>query len=748
MRIKSVTLENFMAYRGSYTLPFREHQIVGILGEYEGEDARSNRAGKSAFFDAVHWCLTGKSRAKRDVQLIHHGQDRALVSVALEADDGAIATVTRWRHADNTGGLELVGYEGARKAVSQDAIDKLVGLNHRELEVTAFFKQGDIDQFMQADAQEKKTILRKWVEVAGWSRYEEDATAFKRKLTEEQTRLRTLLAAIGDDTTFDKDKLIAQQKELAAALEKLDAASKSCSDGLVRAELRIKELERGKEQATRLEFVERKIRQLKEGRPDGDAVKAELVELDMNLAKYPIMTGQQKTEAVEKRDLAVGRLADVAAAERLAMREQEVMSRERTGLCPLLKEACSRIEVTVEAKEDLKRRIAGFAERRERLEQTKERCGKVIRLHDMQEGWRREKAQLAERASRAKQVEKEIAEWMTERDKIRVALPVDAAAQEASARDEVRQWRERGQEIAAKIRGYQAQQGQVSQMFKQTVENEAKRAAYTKQLTDLEEQLGDAAYVAYMFGKNGIPSEQLENSFGQIERDANLVLRRLKAPFQVEIRATRELQTWEEACLACGKPFERGQRKPECRTCGVPRAKKQRDELDFKVLENGTERDFNMDSGGGKVLLSVGIRVALTLLARRRTGAAWSVLFMDEIFGALDPVNRKAMAELITTTLRRDLGFKQIFLISHTPDVQSAIADTLTVFRHKGGWSEPRWTAGEEDVDTRSRKGGVHSGGRGKEQSAGGAAKAAVPVGKGKGSAKAPTKRSAQRAEA
>jgi DNA repair exonuclease SbcCD ATPase subunit len=120
----------------------------------------------------------------------------------------------------------------------------------------------------------------------------------------------------------------------------------------------------------------------------------------------------------------------------------------------------------------------------------------------------------------------------------------------------------------------------------------------------------------------------------------------------------------------------------------VPREKKRKDELTLRVLEGGKERAFYLDSGGGQVMQSVAMRIALARLVQRRTGSAWSTLFMDEIFGSLDAVNRKAMADLLTTTLIKEFGFKQVFIISHVPGIQSATADVVSVFRRKGGYSE------------------------------------------------------------
>ena len=46
------------------------------------------------------------------------------------------------------------------------------------------------------------------------------------------------------------------------------------------------------------------------------------------------------------------------------------------------------------------------------------------------------------------------------------------------------------------------------------------------------------------------------------------------------------------------------------------------------------------------------------------------------------------MADLISSTLLRELGFEQIFMISHDPSIQSATAENLVIMRdQEAGYS-------------------------------------------------------------
>ncbi|HEC36267.1 MAG TPA: hypothetical protein ENI39_07020, partial [Anaerolineae bacterium] len=61
-----LSLTNFMCYRQA-TVDFSGIHVACLAGE--------NGAGKSALLDAITWALWGKSRAKRDDELIRLGED-------------------------------------------------------------------------------------------------------------------------------------------------------------------------------------------------------------------------------------------------------------------------------------------------------------------------------------------------------------------------------------------------------------------------------------------------------------------------------------------------------------------------------------------------------------------------------------------------------------------------------------------------------------------------------------------------
>jgi len=158
----------------------------------------------------------------------------------------------------------------------------------------------------------------------------------------------------------------------------------------------------------------------------------------------------------------------------------------------------------------------------------------------------------------------------------------------------------------------------------------------------------------------------------------------------IEFKPDRELQSYEDCCVACGWEFPKGTRTKECENCGEKRRKKRKDEPELRVIDNGSEESFGLESGGGKTMISLSVRTALTLLKRRQTGSEFNVLFLDEVDAMLDQENKIAFMNLVTKILIKKFGFEQIFWISHDSRISESTPHTLKVVRN-GKYSKAGW---------------------------------------------------------
>lgn len=102
--------------------------------------------------------------------------------------------------------------------------------------------------------------------------------------------------------------------------------------------------------------------------------------------------------------------------------------------------------------------------------------------------------------------------------------------------------------------------------------------------------------------------------------------------------------------------------------------------VDMKI-KGGTADTFALLSGGEKTLVRLAVDVGLTRLSFSRVSQKPEIICLDEIFGSLDPHNRKNVFRLINK-LRKD--FSRIVLISHSPEINDKISHKILIEKGEG----------------------------------------------------------------
>lgn len=130
-------------------------------------------------------------------------------------------------------------------------------------------------------------------------------------------------------------------------------------------------------------------------------------------------------------------------------------------------------------------------------------------------------------------------------------------------------------------------------------------------------------------------------------------------------------------------------------------------ELDEKynitVLEEGIGKPVL--SGGEEDLANLVLRLAVSQMIAERSGQAFSLLVLDEVFGSLDETNRFSVLELL-----RALGdrFEQVILITHIETVREGLDQVISVrYDPSLAASIVRQTAGEGSAVSRERDAGL-----------------------------------------
>jgi exonuclease SbcC len=98
--------------------------------------------------------------------------------------------------------------------------------------------------------------------------------------------------------------------------------------------------------------------------------------------------------------------------------------------------------------------------------------------------------------------------------------------------------------------------------------------------------------------------------------------------------------------------------------------------LDIRIGDSAGERPYENYSGGEQFRVNFAIRLALSRILARRSGARLQTLVIDEGFGSQDANGRQRLVEAITT-IQDD--FERILVITHIDELQDAFPTRIEV---------------------------------------------------------------------
>ena len=153
------------------------------------------------------------------------------------------------------------------------------------------------------------------------------------------------------------------------------------------------------------------------------------------------------------------------------------------------------------------------------------------------------------------------------------------------------------------------------------------------------------------FGRNGIQALIIEDALPQIENDANNLLARL-----TDNRMSLKLQ------LIDGRRIRGSDALSE--------------EMSIDISDEMGTRAYETFSGGEAFRINFALRIALSRLLARRSGAPLPILFIDEGFGSQDAAGQERLIEAIQS-IRDD--FDKIIVITHVEGIREAFDTRIQV---------------------------------------------------------------------
>jgi DNA repair protein SbcC/Rad50 len=228
-------IKNFLAYRAPEPLRFDGIHLACLTGP--------NGAGKSSLLDAISWALWGKSRAHRDEELIHQGQNDMQVQLDFEQESVLYRVVRRRTRKGSVGTLDLYAQDEdgnwnnigePSKTATQDKITRLLRLDYDTFVNSAFLQQGKADAFTTKTPTERKRTLSDILGLERWKTYEDAAKA---RLDEVEREIKLI-----DDTVASIDNDLRREVDLRHSLEAAEKAQDDARQALEIAEIELEKV--------------------------------------------------------------------------------------------------------------------------------------------------------------------------------------------------------------------------------------------------------------------------------------------------------------------------------------------------------------------------------------------------------------------------------------------------------------------------------------------------------------------------
>lgn len=246
MRILRIYLENFMAHRQT-DIDCSQFRSALVVGRINSDPRESNGVGKSTIFRAIVFALYGEADIKLE-RIVRRGADRCLVTLEFEIN-GSTYRVTRKRTRKNNkaeleiwtkGSLDWENISNRTNSQTEEDLAKIVRINSVAFQHSVLFAQNSVAGLASATATERKNLLKEPFHLSIYSKYEkaakDRASALAKEIDKVQNKIEDLGNPLADITLLQKLRSDARasfdenEKNCALLLETLDSFKAHLAD--------------------------------------------------------------------------------------------------------------------------------------------------------------------------------------------------------------------------------------------------------------------------------------------------------------------------------------------------------------------------------------------------------------------------------------------------------------------------------------------------------------------------------------
>ena len=223
-----LSINNFYSHEDS-VVDFEEFSSCLIIGNTEGDYARSNGSGKSVIFESILWCLFNKSRASMMDDIVSWGKTSCSVELVFSHFNedykllrsrnkvSSTSSVDLFRLDDSEGWLNI---SGSTAGLTNKMVEDLIGLDYKTFINSVYFRQNDISEFADSEPGRRKEILKSIIDISRWDEYERLVKSSLRDIKKESSSVEESISnydlVLSDNATL-KESLDSKKIELKSA---------------------------------------------------------------------------------------------------------------------------------------------------------------------------------------------------------------------------------------------------------------------------------------------------------------------------------------------------------------------------------------------------------------------------------------------------------------------------------------------------------------------------------------------------
>lgn len=239
-------------------------------------------------------------------------------------------------------------------------------------------------------------------------------------------------------------------------------------------------------------------------------------------------------------------------------------------------------------------------------------------------------------------------------DKLDVQIKEKVSTLPKSMSDKVEQLREQDNDLREELGNLKAELVSIEKVAKEFKEIKDKKASLTQKKKLILNKMNIYAKLMNAFGKNGIQAYIIDNIIPELNHITNDIISKV-ADFRLDIQTQKQLKSGKEA-----------------------------ETLDIIISDTTGDRSYYNYSGGEKTLIDFALRIALSIILSRRSGAQIETLILDEPFSSLDAKNKAKVMSAISY-VKNKFRFKKIFLITHDYELQENCNNVIEVVKDRNG---------------------------------------------------------------